>query len=211
MPVLVALLFAGVAILAASAGADEQQVARALTAGLELGLSLAAGLAAVHVVASEPAVDLQLTLRTRYRTTLLRRLALLAGWTGAFALLWASALDLLGLWAVPGPFALGQLAWIAPLAWFVSAVTLVALLFRSQAAASAVLGLLWVFENSGVGVAGFLQSDWLRPFFLFATTHAPGADFWLENRIVVICLSLALLGVSLILMGRESLSMGGGE
>lgn len=162
MPVLVALLFAGAAILAASAGADEQQVARALTAGLELGLSLAAGLAAVHVVASEPAVDLQLTLRTRYRTTLLRRLALLAGWTGAFALLWASALDLLGLWAVPGPFALGQLAWIAPLAWFVSA-------------ASAVLGLLWVFENSGVGVAGFLQSDWLRPFFLFATTHAPGA------------------------------------
>ena len=207
-PVLVALLFVSAAILAALTGAEERQIARALTAGLELGLSLAAGLVAAHVVAREPAADLQLTLRTRYRTTLVRRLALLAGWTALFALMWASALKLFGLWAVPGAFLPGQLAWVAPLLWFMSAGTLLALLFRGQAAASSVLGLLWVFENS-VGVAGFLQSDWLRPFFLFATTHAPGADFWMANRLAVICLSAVLLGASLVLMRNESIAIGG--
>lgn len=209
MPALVALAFTVVAGLMHLAGAEDQQVARALTAGLELGLSLVAGLVAVDVAVSDPAVDLQLTLRTRYRTTLFRRLALLVGWTGLFALLWASALNLLGLWAVPGSFLLGQLAWIAPLSWFVSVGVLLSLAFRSRAVSVAVLGLLWGFENTPVGVASFLQSDWLRPFFLFTTTHAPGADYWFSNRMAVICVSLALFCLSMVLLKKESLSTGG--
>lgn len=210
-PVLVTLLFVVGAALAALAGAEEWQVARNLTAGLELGLSLAAGLVAAHVVTSDPATDLQLSVRTHYRTTLLRRLALIVSWTALFALAWASVLKTLGLCAVPGPFLLGQLAWVAPLSWFVSTGALFALLFRSRALASAVLGLLWIFENSWVGVAGFLNSYWLRPFFLFATTHAPGADFWLGNRLALICLSLVLFGVSVFFMGGESSFTGGEE
>lgn len=210
-PVLVIFLFVGVATAAFLSGTDERQIARLLTAGMELGLSLVAGLIAAHVISSEPAPDLHFTLRTRYRTTLLRRLTLFVVWTATLAFSSSAVLSTMGLWAVPGPFLTGQLAWVAPLLWFVSAGMLLALLFHSRAAASVVLGILWVFENTGVGVAGFLNSDWLRPFFLFATTHSPGADFWLSNRITVISLSIVLLLVSLILLGRESASSGGEE
>lgn len=212
-PVLVVLLFVGMAAAAVLSGTGERQVARLLTAGMELGLSLIAGLIAAHIVASEPAPDLHSTLRTSYRTTLLRRLTLFVVWTAALAFSWSVVLATLGLWAVPGPFLTGQLAWISPLLWFVSAGMLFALLFRSRAAASVVLGLLWVFENTGVGIAGFLNSDWFRPFFLFATIHGPGADadFWLSNRLAVMGLSAALLLVSLALLGREPSSNGGEE
>lgn len=210
-PVLVVSLFVGVAAAASLSGTEQNQIARLLTASMELGLSLIAGLIAAHIVASEPAPDLHLTLRTHYRTTLLRRLTLFVAWTAALAFSWSVVLSTLGLWAVPGPFLAGQLAWIAPLMWFVSAGMLFALLLHSRAAASVMLGLLWVFENTPVGIAGFLNSDWLRPFFLFATTHAPGADFWLSNRLTVIILSIVLLLVSLVLLGRESSSVGGEE
>lgn len=212
-PVLVLSLFIGAAVAASLSGTREDQIARLLTAGMELGMSLIAGLIAAHIVASEPAPDLHSTLRTRYRTTLLRRLTLFVGWTAVLAFLWSAVLSAFGLWAVPGPFLAGQLAWISPLLWFVSAGVLFALLFRSRAAASVMLGLLWVFENTPVGIAGFLNSDWLRPFFLFATTHASGAgaDFWLSNRIAVICMSIVLFSLSLVMLGRESSSTGGEE
>jgi len=209
-PALAAGAFVALAVLMSLLGGEERTISRVLTAGLELGLSLVAGLVAVHVVASEPAADLQLTLKTRYRTTLVRRLALLVGWTALAALLWATALRVLGLWAVPGPFLLGQLAWIAPLLWFVSLGVLLALAVRSRTAAGAVLGGIWVFENT-LGVALFLQNDWLRPFFLFATTHTPGAGYWFWNRVVVTAVALALFGVSLALLRREAVATGGEE
>ncbi len=109
MPVLVALGFVGIAVAMALTGAEMEQVARRLTSGLEIALPLIPGLAAAFVVADEPALDLQLTVLTRYRTTVLRRLALLVGWTALVAVLWASVLYLLGLWAWSGPFLLMQL------------------------------------------------------------------------------------------------------
>jgi hypothetical protein len=207
-PALVALAFVGMALLMVLTGAEERQVARLLTAGLELGLPLVAGIVAAHVVTEEPAVDLQLTLETGYRTTLARRLALLVGWTALASLLWAGSLRLFGLWAVPGPFLLGQLSWLAPLLWFVAVGVLVALLLRSRTASSAVLGGIWLFENT-LGRVVFLQNDWLRPFFLFATTYTPDADYWLWNRLAILCMALVLFGLVPFVFSRETLADGG--
>jgi hypothetical protein len=211
LPGFVALGFLAVAGLMALADAETRQIARALTAGLELGLPLAAGLAASSIAADEPALDLQLTLRTRYRTTLLRRLALLTGWTAMVALAWASTLRLAGLWVVPGRFLVGQLSWLAPLLWFVAAGALLALLSRGRTAGTALLGGLWVLENTPAGIALFVSHGWLRPIFLFATTHTPGEDYWLGNRLALITTALALGLGALLVAGRDEYVASGGE
>lgn len=210
MPVLVALGFAGIALAMALTGAETAQIARRLTSGLELVLPLVSGLAASFVVADEPALDLQLTVLTRYRTTMLRRLALLVGWTALVAILWASTLRLLGLWAWPGSFFLTQLGWLAPLLWYVSLGTLLALLLRSRVASGAILAGVWLFESSLGGL--LLNSDWLYVFLLSATTYALpflGVEMWLNNRLALIAMALAMaFGAALILRNNETLVRG---
>lgn len=208
MPGVVALIVSLIAALMALRGRETGEVARALTAGLELGLPLAAGLVAAQVAGDEPALDLQLSLRTRYSTTLARRLALLIAWTALAALLWASSLRLAGLWEVPGSFLTGQLSWLSPLLWFVAAGAVLALAFRGRTASSAILGGLWVFENS-VGRELFLSREWLRPFFLFATTHEPGEAYWLGNRIALLGMAVALALCVPVLLKGEALASGG--
>lgn len=212
LPILTAIPFAGMAALMGLSGTGEWQIERMLAAYLELGLPLAAGLVASHIVADDPAVDLQLALQTRYQTTVLRRLALTIGWAALLALLWTSALRASGLlWEeIPGPVLLGELTWAAPLLWFVGAGAVLALVFRSRTASVAVLGGLWMVELMFAGL--FLGREWLRPLYLFATLRGPGADFWLSNRLVLIGVGLALiLGVVLILKNSESLATGGDE
>lgn len=208
-PILAALLFVVAASAMAATGASGERVSLTLTIGTELGLSLAAGLVVVSLVTDHRAAELHRSLVTTYRATLLRRLALAVGWTALVALAWSLTLAATGGWAVPGPLAAGQLAWISPLLWFVSVGALLGLALGNRAAASAVLGAVWVFENS-LGVATFLSSDWLRPFFLFATSHATGADFWFFNRLAIAAMAAALMGVAVALLGRES-SVTGGE
>lgn len=58
MPGVVALVVGFVAALMLLGGAESREVAIALTAGLELGMPLAAGLVAAQVVGDEPALDL---------------------------------------------------------------------------------------------------------------------------------------------------------
>lgn len=209
LPGIVALGVALIAALMVLEGAQTREVARALTAGLELGLPLAAGLVAAQVAGDEPALDLQLSVRTRYATTLGRRLALLLGWAALAALLWASSLRVAGLWTVPGSFLAGQLSWLSPLLWFVAAGAVLALAARGRTASSAVLGGLWVFENTPFGSEQFLSRPWLRPFFLFATTHTPGEAYWLGNRIALLGMAV-LLGLCVpLLLGGEAFASGG--
>jgi hypothetical protein len=210
-PVLVAFGFVGIAIAMAMTGAEFEQVARRLTSGLEVALPLASGLVAAFVVAGEPVLDLQLALPTRYRTTVLRRLALVVGWAALVAILWASALRLFGLWAWPGPFLLTQLGWISPLSWYVSLGVLLALLLRSRTASGAILGGVWVFQYS---LGGLLTlNDWAFLLLLSATTHAlpfVGVEQWLGNRLALIVMSVAMMmGAARVLRNEEALVRGG--
>ncbi|QIN84526.1 hypothetical protein GBA63_19160 [Rubrobacter tropicus] len=209
-PVLALLLFGGMALLMAFLGANDGQVARVLVAALELGLPLAAGVIAATIVNDDPAIGLQLSLKTRYPRTLVRRLVVLTLWTALIAFLWTSSLHLSGLWEfwVPEPFLVGQLVWLSPLLWFVAAGALLALLLGGRATSGAIIGGLWAFENLMRGL--FLTKEWLRPEFLFATTYAAGADFWLTNRLALISTALVMGAVVWVLSSRiESLAKGG--
>ena len=207
MPVLVIGSFAGIAVLMVLAGAEERQIARVLTACLEVGLPLGAGVVAAGAV-TDPAVDLHLTFKTRFQTTILRRLSLIVGWYALAALLWAITLWSMGLWAVPRAFLLSQLMWFAPLIWFVGAGALLAVAFRSRVMSGSVLGGLWVFEN--VFYSLLVAQEPLRPFFLFATTYIPEADYWLTNRLALVAFGIALtLILGLIMRNSETMSNGG--
>lgn len=209
-PALVLLLFGGMAGLMAYLGVNEAQVARVLIAALELGLPLAAGVVAATIASDDPAIDLQLSLKTRYRRTLVRRLVVLALWTALIAFLWTSALHLSGLWElwVPEALLVSQLVWLSPLLWFVAAGAALALLLGSRSTSGAFLGGLWAFENLMRGL--FLTKEWLRPEFLFATTYAAGAPFWLTNRLALISTALLMGAVVWVLSSRtESLAKGG--
>ncbi|QIN84528.1 hypothetical protein GBA63_19170 [Rubrobacter tropicus] len=212
MPIFVALGFVGIAVAMALTGTGTEQIARRLTSGLEIALPFVAGLAAAFVVADEPALDLQLTVLTRYRTTVLRRLALIVGWTALVAILWAVALRLLGLWAWPEPFLLMQLGWLSPLLWYVSFGVLLALLLRSRMASGAVLGGIWVFQYVLGGALGF--NYWTSLLLSLSTTtyQLPffGIEQWLYNRLVLIATALLMtLGAALILRNNETLVRGG--
>jgi hypothetical protein len=210
MPLLVLVPFVGLALLLAADGSSARQIARLLGAALELGLPLAAGFAAAMIAARDAAIELQLSTRTRYRTTLLRRLLLLTLWTGSIAFGAAGIFAAIGLWAGPHPFLLGQLAWLAPLLWFVAAGALVARFSGSGALGGVVVGVVWVLQNAPWGVLLFLSHGWLRPFFLFATTHAADEDFWLANRLTVATTALALgLALSLVLRNTDRFLDGG--
>lgn len=211
MPAGVLLGFAGLAGMMHLLGAADRHVARVLVAALEAGLPLAAGVVAAGITADDPALDLQLALWTPYRVTLARRLAILVIWTALWAFAWTSALHAAGLWRlwVPEPFLAGQLVWLSPLLWLASAGAVLALLSGSRSATGAILGGLWAFEH--VFRELFLTREWLRPGFLFATTYAPSADFWLPNRVVLIAAALALGCCAWLLSSRTELFAKGGE
>jgi hypothetical protein len=67
-----------------------------------------------RLIGTVPALELQLSYPVAYRRTLLRRAALVTGWSGAFAAITAAAVQPPGLWA-PG-LGRAQLAWLVPTA-----------------------------------------------------------------------------------------------
>jgi hypothetical protein len=205
------LLFGCLALLTNFLGADGGRVARVLVAASELGLPLAAGVGAAGVVTVDPATNIQLALKTSYRRTLGRRIAVLATWTSGWALLYTFALHLAGLWGlwVPEAFLVGQLVWISPVLWFVAAGALLAILTRGGALAASLLGGLWIFEN--LSYEPFLAREWLRPLFLFTTVYAPGAPFWLANRVALVAGALIMGALAWAVASRVESAAGGNE
>ena len=210
LPALIAVPFAGLAALMHLQGGESWSVSRMLVAYLEAGLPLAAALAAANIVTDDPALDLQLSLKTRYLTTVLRRLGALLALSAALAVLWSSAMALLGLWEpwVPKePYWRGQLVWLSPLLFFLTLGCALALLLRSRSAAGAVLGVYWICTM--VFKDYLFQRDWFKPFYPFATIREPGADFWLGNRLALILTGAALLLIFAALLQKESVVLGG--
>src|SRR5215470_4449346 len=96
IPIFVAALFAVAAGMMAFKQAQRADIGNMLTAGLESGLPLAVGIVFATVAAREPALEVQLTLTTPYRLTLLRRLTLLLLWAALIegvAVLWLGSFD----------------------------------------------------------------------------------------------------------------------
>nr|MBF6592627.1 hypothetical protein [Ktedonobacterales bacterium] len=76
LPLLVMVGFGGLAGLLLLGSAPRTSIADLLTAGLEAGVPLAAGVVVAGIVARDPAIELQLTLPTAYHRTATRRFAL---------------------------------------------------------------------------------------------------------------------------------------
>ena len=195
---------------------DHLRIAQVLTASLEMILPLVAGLLVATIVSHDAAIELQLTLSSKYRYTALLRITLIAGWIACVALFCGVFIYHLKYWRVPAQlstlavlpqFLAGQLTWIAPLLWFVTLGFCLALLIRSRSAGSAILGGIWVIEAIFYGYFALL--DWLKPIFLFPTTLDPGIDFWLPNRLGLLGIALLFLGIGwLLLYNTEALLLG---
>lgn len=208
--------FALLVVILLALRVDHLRIAQVLTGSLEMVLPLVAGLLVATITGHDTAIELHLTLSSKYRFTLLLRLGLIIGWIACVALFSSVFIYHLRFWRVPAQvsslqvlpqFLVGELTWIAPLFWFVTLGCFLALLIRSRSASSAVLGGIWIVETIFYGY--FALIAWLRPVFLFATTLAPGIDFWLANRLELLGIALAFLGLSwLLLYNTEALLQG---
>lgn len=209
MPLAVVLAFSIPALVEVARWHDAIEVARILTASVEIGLPLAAGIAAVYLVAQDPAIDLQLSVLTPFGWTLARRLLLLGLWTASVACMVMAAMWVTNITFAHQPGMDGQLAWISPLLCFLALGLVLALLVRTRSGATALLGGIWLVENVFHNV--FLVHAPLRPLFLFTTTYGRDASFWLANRLWLIGIAAVLFAVGGALLTQPEPVQVGGE
>lgn len=172
---------------------------------LELALPLAAGVGAANLVGRDPAVELQLTLPTAYRATILRRLVVTAGWAAVTALAVAAAMVASGWWhrwPEAHPALAGQLTWLAPTLCLSGLGLLAGALSASPALATSVVAALWVFQYAA---AGPLQDHrWSRLLYLFATTRGTVGQDWAANRLTLLVAGAAMTSAGWLLLRRPS-------
>ena len=186
-------------------GQPSRDTAHILQSLLEAALPLAVGIGSASLVGADPAVELQLTLPTAYRATILRRLAVAAGWTGAIAVTAAAVMVASGWWhrwpAAHQPLA-GQLTWLAPAMCLAGLGLLVGALSGSPALATGAVAALWFFQLA----AGDLleQHRWSRPLHLFATTRGTVQEGWAANRLTLLAAGAAMIGAGWLLLRRPS-------
>ena len=162
-------------------------------------LPLGTAIAVARLLGTDPALELQLSYPVAYRRTLLRRAALVAGWSGAFAAASAAAVQLTGLW-VPG-LARAELAWLVPTAVLTAIAVAAGAAAADGRAGAAVAALIWVIQE---GLArSFAGHPALRPFYLFATSR-PGPDpaaYW-PNRLALLLVAAVAAMAGWLLLGR---------
>ncbi len=181
-----------------------------LSFGLDL-LPLVAGIAAASAVSGDGLVELQLSLPTSFRFTVVRRLVVALGWPILLTLIGTLGLSLTQrlVWpvAATGYTPLDVLIWLPPLLWLAGCGAAVTLGLRNIAAATGAVGLLWMLEEIAAGF--FAQSPWGRLVWLFFR-YADGLDgTWYLNRLVLIVSAIALLALAVWLLGRSEHLLGG--
>lgn len=202
-PPLLAAVVVLLAILDSSDGADPGRAWWNMFATLEVGLPLVAGIGAASLVGRDRAAELQLTMPTAYRTTLLRRLAVVVGETALAALLIAGILIISGRWT-QWPEAhgalVGQLVWLAPTLSLAAAGLLAGAVFRAPAAAGGLIAVLWILEQLFAGV--LQEHRWSRMLYLFATIRGSVPEDWTGNRLTLLATAIVLGIAAWLLLGR---------
>jgi hypothetical protein len=202
------LLAAGIVVATAVYGATrlgepERSTALALQSMLEMALPLAAGIGAASLVGRDPAIELQLTLPTAYRATILRRLVVVAGWAAVLAVA-AAAIMVAGDWWHRWPAArsplVGQLTWLAPTLCLAGLGLLGGALTGSPAVATTAVATLWVL-NQAAGDQ-LQEHGWSRVLYLFATTRGTVEADWARNRLTLVAAGLAMIAAAWLLLRR---------
>ncbi|ACZ84168.1 hypothetical protein [Streptosporangium roseum] len=209
-PPALVVLIALLAAFGTRLGSREGNTAWFLLGAVETGIPLLTGTAAASLIGRDRAVELQLTLPTGYRSTLLRRLAVTAGWSCLCALAASALLTVTGWWdlmpGVPGGLT-GQLTWLSPMLWLSALGLLAAVALRSASAAAAVVGAVWVF---GQVFHGVLQANPVsRSLALFATTYGTPPGEWLPNRLTLLSTAPLFLAAAWLLLGAAERTLGG--
>ncbi len=189
-----------VAAAMAEGGAPRHAVARLVVAGLEVMLPLAAGIGATALVGQDRAVELQLSLPTPYRVTLLRRLAILLAWPSLLAAASTAVLQAFGWWPSAHSGAAGALVWLAPLLWLPALGVFLAVLLRNATAASGLIAGLWLVEQ--LFAVAFAASAPGRAVSLFPATWLAGMPGWAVNRAVLLTTAAVLLAGTCALLAR---------
>ncbi|GCE11804.1 hypothetical protein [Tengunoibacter tsumagoiensis] len=181
--------------------ADTHFIIIGITAALEMFLPLLAGLQVISMSSFDGLMELQLTLPTSYRRTMMHRFILVFACIGYAALL-TSVITAFWQNAFLAPFQvyplalrlwLWQLTWIAPLLWFMAGGQVLALLMRSRASGSVLLSGIWLLD---VFASGFLAGNaWLCPLFLFMTTLLLQTPLWFVNRLTMIGTAVLMFGI----------------
>ncbi|GAA0833064.1 hypothetical protein ACFQVD_25290 [Streptosporangium amethystogenes subsp. fukuiense] len=204
------LLILLLALFGTRLGSREGNTAWFLMTMLETGVPLLAGIAAASLIGRDRAVELQLTLPVRYRSTLLRRLAATIGWASCCALVASLLLVVTGWWdllPVASHGLAGQLAWLSPTLWLAALGLLLAAALRSAAAATAIVSFIWLFEQM---LAHLFQEDlMLRLLHMFATTHGTVPGDWLPNRLTLLATAPLLAAAAWPLLGDAERILGG--
>jgi hypothetical protein len=187
----------------------ETTTARILLGALEMAVPLAAGVACASLAGRDPAVEIQLTAATSYRATLMRRLAVTLAWTAVVAVLTAAVLIATGWWARwpanHGPVA-GQLTWMAPALGLSGLGFAAAAVFRSPAAAGALVTTVWALQQFFGDLAQ--QSAVGRLLYLFATTRGTVPGDWTANRLTLIAAAAGLVALALVVLGNSERLIG---
>jgi hypothetical protein len=181
--------------------ASHELVTRVLLGWVEVGLPLATGIGAASLVGRDPAVEMQLSTPTPYRSTLLRRLAVTAAWPALLALAGNAVLAPTGWWPGTHPGAASLLVWAAPLCWLAALGAFLAAWLRSAAAASGLIAGTWLVEL----IFGplFAATPVLHQLYLFPTSVLGGAPGWATNRAVLLGTAAALLLGTAALLSRS--------
>ena len=199
----------GVAAALANPLPGDESTARILLGGLEMAVPLAAGIACASLVGRDPAVEVQLTAPTQYRVTLLRRMAVTLGWAAVVAGLTAVVLIATGWWARGpanhGPCA-GQLTWLAPTAGLGAVGFAAGAVFRSPAAAGALVASLWTVQQF---FADLVQEHLPgRLLYLFATTRGAVPGDWTANRLALLGTAATLVALALVVLAHKERLIG---
>jgi hypothetical protein len=204
-------------VLGASLGlagtlSSEATTARVLLGTLEMAVPLAAGVGCASLVGRDPATEIQLTVPTPYRFTLLRRLVVTLGWAAAVAALAAVVLIATGWWerwpANHGTLA-GQLTWLAPTLGLGAVGFAAGAAFRGPAAAGAVVTSLWILQQV---FADLVQQHYPgRLLYLFATTGGAVPGDWAANRLTLIGVAAVLIVLALVVLDRRERLIGEGD
>jgi hypothetical protein len=201
-PTLAAVLVVAVTLVNGT-DVGEREVMRNLFAVLEMALPPVAGIGAASLVGRDPAVELQLTVPTPYRATLVRRLAVSVGWTALVAVLIVGVLMASGWWSrwpeAHGAVA-GHLVWLAPTLWLAAVGFLAGAALRSAAAAGGLVAMLWVLEQ--IFADAVQEHRWSRLLYLFATTRGTVPADWAGNRLTLVVTAIAFGVAGWLLLGR---------
>jgi hypothetical protein len=207
MPPLALVVLSLFAVLASRLGLGSQ-VDRILSSGLDV-LPMIGAVTVATLVANDPAIELHLTLPVVYRTTALRRVVLILGWTGLVAFAYTFALAVTGHLVWPVSLLGDHFIWLVPLLWLATVGMVLSLGLRAVAAGSGVIGVVWVFELFFARALAETPGVQLIGLFVRFDPVQPGT--WLMNRVVLGVIAILLLGLTFQLLGQPEHLVEGGH